>query len=171
MGARLQAIRPRKSPAYKTSDFDKAMERALDKTGKAMIRDFKRTVATWEDKPAFSILSRSYKIGRRGVSITVGTRDKIYRYVSRGTPPHIIRPRKAAALAFPGKFTPKTAPGRFLSKPGSRGGETVFAKEVRHPGTEARKFEELVAERHRKLGTLEKNIQTEWDKLIAKGGK
>lgn len=171
MGARLQAIRPRKSPVFQTADFNKALERALDKTGKTMIRDFKRTTATWEHKPSFSILDKQYRVGRRVVSITVGTHDPIYRYVSRGTPPHIIRPRNAAALAFPSGFTPKTKPGRFLSKPGGRSGETVFAQEVHHPGTEPRKFEELVAERHRKLGTLEKNIQTEWNKVFAKGGK
>ncbi len=171
MGARLQAIRPRKSPAYKLPDFEKAMNRALDKTGTAMIRDFRRTVDTWETKPTFRVMAKMFKVGSRVVSITVGTDNEIYGYVSRGTKPHIIRAKNGGVLAFSGKFAAKTKPGRFLSKTGGSSGETVFTPEVHHPGTAPRRFEELVVERHQKLDTLEKNIQAEWDKLIAKGGK
>lgn len=171
MGARLQAIRPRKSPAYKLADFEKAMNRALDKTGTAMMRDFRRTVATWEHKPTFRVMAKVFKVGSRIVSITVGTDDEIYGYVSHGTKPHVIRAKPGGVLAFPSGYQAKTKPGRFLSGKGERFGPTVAAKEVKHPGTEPRKFDELVAERHKRLGTLEKNVQAEWNKLIAKSGK
>ena len=168
MPVRLNAIRPRKSPAYKLADFERAMEAALEETGKAMIRDFKRTVATWEHKPDFQIMGKVFKVGSRVVSITVGTDDEIYGYVSLGTRPHIIQPRSKPTLLFRQGYRAKTKPGRFLSKPGGAYGDWVAAKEVRHPGNEPRGFEELVRERHEKRGTLEKAIQSRWNKLGAK---
>ncbi|WP_280413474.1 HK97 gp10 family phage protein [Nocardia asiatica] len=44
------------------------------------------------------------------------------RYVEDGTDPHVIRPRRARALAF------------------QAGGRTVFAMRVNHPGTKATNF-------------------------------
>lgn len=163
---RLEAIRPRKSPAYNVADFNKALDKALTDTGKAMIRDFKRTTATWDHQPEFRISGKAFKVGRRLVSVTVGTDDAIYGYVSRGTKPHIIRPKKSTRLVFHNRYTAKTKPGRFLSKPGGASGDRVWATEVHHPGTEPRRFEELVAARHERLGTLPKNVQRRWDQLI-----
>ncbi|WP_315902956.1 hypothetical protein [Streptomyces salinarius] len=44
------------------------------------------------------------------------------KFVLDGTPPHVIRPRRAKALRFPYR------------------GRTVFAKIVNHPGAEANNF-------------------------------
>lgn len=44
-------------------------------------------------------------------------------YVDEGTKPHVIRPKNGKYLVFPG-----------------RGGSTVFAREVNHPGTKADGF-------------------------------
>jgi hypothetical protein len=50
-------------------------------------------------------------------------------YTERGTQPHEIRPRSARALRF------------------DAGGETVFAKRVQHPGTQAKPwFEQVVGD-------------------------
>ena len=58
----------------------------------------------------------------RGPSSVVGT-DLFYApYVHDGTPPHVIRPRRARALRF------------------TAGGRVVFAARVNHPGTKAGPF-------------------------------
>lgn len=67
-----------------------------------------------------------------GMSATVSVGAEYGADVEYGTRPHIIRPRNASVLAFPGA-----------------GGETVFAKEVRHPGTRAQPFMTPAAEQVR----------------------
>lgn len=65
-------------------------------------------------------LGRSIRLGAVSSTMaeTIATADYAA-YVELGTKPHIIVPRNAQALAF---------------RP-SRGGQVIFAKRVRHPGT------------------------------------
>lgn len=165
MTAGLTAIRPRKRPVYNLNDFNRALEQALDDTAKEVIKDFKRTTETWDHQPEFKVMDSGFRVGSREVSLDVGTDDEIYGYVSRGTPAHDILPKQATVLRFQSGFVPKTKPGRFLSKEGGSSGDNTFAKAVHHPGIKARKFEELIAERHRKRGTLARNIMKRWEKL------
>jgi hypothetical protein len=66
-------------------------------------------------------------------------------WVNNGTKPHVIVPRRAARLVFKvGGFRAKTVPGAIRSRKGARGKNLVFAKVVHHPGTEARKFDEVI---------------------------
>jgi HK97 gp10 family phage protein len=60
----------------------------------------------------------------------VGSPLKYAVYVERGTRPHIIRPRSARALRF------------------MVGGETVFAKKVKHPGTKPQPFFQRVLQKY-----------------------
>lgn len=168
MSVRMQAIRPRKSPYYNLNDFNSALQAALDDTGKEMLADFKRTTATWETKVDFRIERTSFRVGSRLVSITVGTDNEIYRWVTRGTPAHTITAQNDGRLLFRTGYQAKTKPGRFLSKGGGASGPFVSPRAVQHPGTEARKFEELVQQRHQKRGTLEKNIQKRWTAVAKK---
>jgi hypothetical protein len=65
----------------------------------------------------------------------------------RGTEPHTIKPKSAGGtLAFPTGYQPRTRPGAGgqYKGPGKATGETVFAKEVKHPGTKPRKLEEAI---------------------------
>jgi hypothetical protein len=55
--------------------------------------------------------------------------------VEFGTKPHIIRPRRAAVLAFPAAGT-----ARRLSGKARKGGAMAFAKMVRHPGTKPQPY-------------------------------
>lgn len=168
MPAHLEAIRPRKRVLYNLNDFNRALEQALEDTAKEVIKDFKRTTETWEHQPEFKVLDSAFRVGSRAVSLNVGTDDEIYGYVSRGTPAHDILPRQATVLRFKAGFVPKTKPGRMLSKGGGSSGDDAFTKSVHHPGTKPRKFEELIARRHRERGTLGKNIMKRWGKLTGK---
>lgn len=95
-----------------------------------------------------------------------GTDSKIYLYVTRGTRPHIIRPKRAKALAFSSRFRAKTAQGYIRSYKGGRSGKPVFAKEVKHPGTQARGFEEAIAAKHQPI--FEKKCADGLQKVLSK---
>lgn len=114
-------------------------------TAKKIRADLEKTTKTWKHKVIFTI-----KIGSAGseVQATVQTDDEIYGWVTHGTKPHIIRPRNAKVLRF---FTPYGAKTRVRwigSSKGSRGNRVVYAKEVHHPGTKAREFHIVIAEKH-----------------------
>jgi hypothetical protein len=66
-----------------------------------------------------TITSRVERPGVRGV---VGTNASYARPVHEGSRPHTIRPRRARVLRF------------------KKGGETIFARFVRHPGTRGQPF-------------------------------
>lgn len=75
------------------------------------------------------------------------TDDVPFLYVSNGTPPHTITPKKAGGfLTFKAGSQPKTFAGKLLSSSGRPGTDWRRAKSVEHPGIEARNFPELVVE-------------------------
>lgn len=120
-----------------------AIDKALTKTLNVGVGYFKTTTKSWKTGVTFAVDGPS---GGRGA---VGTDNDIYEYVTRGTRAHIIAPKNASILAFPGGgSSPKTNPGILGSRKGrAAGGGTVFAHVVHHPGTKARGFEEAVAKR------------------------
>lgn len=69
-----------------------------------------------------SIRQEPVRVEGDRVTGTVLSAAEYSMYVHDGTRPHIIRPRTARALAF------------------TIGGQRVYAKSVRHPGTKARPF-------------------------------
>ncbi|MEM9610963.1 MAG: hypothetical protein AAGA99_26375 [Actinomycetota bacterium] len=60
---------------------------------------------------------------RDGPGVRIGYTAEHAVHVRNGTRPHEIRPKRATVLAFPG-----------------RGGRTVFAKKVQHPGTKPNRW-------------------------------
>jgi hypothetical protein len=120
----------------------RAVDNALDAAAEGALVDFKVTTQTWSRKVAFMVVKQH---GRR----VVGTDDEIYGYVTEGTRPHVIVAR-GKALAFPGAgFRPKSRVRVIGSNKGNKGSGMVFTKQVNHPGTEAREFEEVIAEKWR----------------------
>lgn len=149
--AKVIAIIPkRKLPDAKS--LMKALEQGLNEVGDGMLKDYQKTVRTWRNrtKPEFK------KRIRKGASYSVEVEavGKIYMWVSEGTRPHIITPKFAKALAFRGTFKPKTRYKFIGSSNGLRSGKFVYAKRVRHPGSEGRKFHDAIKEK--------------WDALIAR---
>lgn len=114
----------------------------MRKAGKTIVKDdYGAITQNWKHKPKFDVL---ISLTGPGPVILVGTDDEIYRYVDEGTRPHTIRPKRAKVLAFNAGHTAKTMPGVIGSRPGGPFGETVFAHEVKHPGTKARNFEKAI---------------------------
>jgi hypothetical protein len=135
----------------------RAVANGLDGAAAGALVDFQVTTATWSRKVQF-LIDKS-QADRR----IVGTDDEIYGYVSGGTKPHIIVAH-GKALVFPGGgFRPKTRPRYIGSNKGSKGGAVIFRPVVHHPGTEAREFDEAIAEKWQKElpKTLQRAIDSE----------
>jgi hypothetical protein len=112
--------------------------------------NFEDTTRTWNHQPSFNPPTGVPKVGVDEISVETSTTDKIYTYVSEGTRSHPIFPTNAKALAFSGKFIPKTHPGIIGSGVGFEGGDMQYRNWVAHPGVEARKFDREIKERQEK---------------------
>lgn len=117
---------------------------ALDKAARGIKGDFEQTTDTWsaENKPVFLVVKRGqYKR-------IIGTESAIYKYVTHGTKPHLIRPKPGGAIAFNVPYRAKTAPMQVRSAPGGAGATRVFvSRPVQHPGIKARKFDEVIRDK------------------------
>lgn len=118
--------------------------------GKEIIDDYEQTVQTWRNKPTFE-QAISLSGGDATVLVTPdGPNRQQFEYVDKGTRPHIIRPRRATVLRFKGTYRAKTQSGVIGSGPGGASGADVYRQFVNHPGTEARRFSEIIEQRRRK---------------------
>lgn len=127
-----------------TSAVTKQVEAAMEEAANVALRHFGQTVQTWDHKPSFE---RTREWVGDTMAVSVGTDDEIYTYVSQGTKPHIIRPKRAKRLSFQTGYRAKTRRRVLSSSAGGPYGERVTAGIVRHPGTEAREFGEEIAEK------------------------
>lgn len=137
MRIKITPIQPRNKMAEPEA-ISAAIERALDRNAAETLAEYQKTVATWETQVNFTIHKTKY--GR-----SVGTRNKIFGYVDQGTRPHIIRPKQSGGvLRFATGGTPKTKPKILNSYKGRQGNQWRSAKQVQHPGTEARRFSAVI---------------------------
>lgn len=120
-----------------------AVKVGMRQAAEAVKADYETSTATWNHSVTFTITEA-------GDTLNVGTDDTIYGYVDQGTRPHIIVPRHGKVLRFNVGGSPKTTPGRLKSSSGSQGATVVIRPRVNHPGTAARGFTQLVAQRWRR---------------------
>lgn len=107
-------------------------------------RKLQTATRTWQHRPDFNIQVLAESSGRARVSVT--TTSEIFGYVNEGTRPHFIAPKKrGGVLAFNSKFSPKSTPGSLQARRGSSGPPMVFSRGVHHPGTKARRFDEVAS--------------------------
>lgn len=135
-----RAIVP-KGAMLSPSGLKKALTNTAEGIARAIKIDYQVTTQTWKKRPPFGI-------ERKGLNREVFTDDEIYGYVDEGTKPHEIKPKRAKVLAFGGgAYRPKTKVRVIGSTGGGPSGDTVFSKGVHHPGTEAREFTEVIADK------------------------
>lgn len=142
MNIKLEAVVP-KQDVVDVKKLLGVIRGAQLEVARGMRTDLQKTTRTWKTKVIFVI-----KV--TGVSeavIEVYTDNQIYAYVTYGTKPHIIRPRRGKVLAFGKPFRAKTSVRWLGSRNGVKGTQTVYAREVHHPGTEARMFHEVIADK------------------------
>jgi len=145
MPAATISVRKIKPAKLKDQAMIDAIQAIADDVLNRMVDDFNSTVETWEHKVEFKATLSM----KPSVYIGVNTLDEIFEYVNDGTKPHTIRPKgKGYPLRFQwggkGSYSPKTKPKVIGSKPGGPSGPEVRFAVVHHPGTKARKFDEVI---------------------------
>lgn len=139
---RFKPILPKK---FNQKAMLKALTGEMKDIQKETGKDFALTVRTWNHKFKFD---KEFDSGRNHIRFFVFTDNEIYGYVSGGTRPHMIRPKRGKVLRFQGgKYRAKTSPGTIGSSSGGSSGATVYSRGVRHPGTKARNFDETIAKK------------------------
>lgn len=119
--------------------------------------DFDVTTQTWSDPPKAKI----QLVGDTTALIFIA--DDRYTFVNEGTKAHQILPRTASRLVFQANYKAKTTVGAIASRAGGAFGPTVYSMAVEHPGTKARKFDDLIAAKWNKLlpGIIDRAILAE----------
>lgn len=152
IGFATKAIVP-KIP-HKPESMANDMKRAAKLVSQQIRRDFARTTRTWDKQPDFKVTQK--KVGDDYI-FSAFTDNQIYIWVNNGTEPHTIRAKNAPFLNFSYPSSPKTTPGTLASKKGSRGSNWASVVEVKHPGTKARKFDEIIQKRFKERWQKEAN--------------
>lgn len=141
--ARMQAVTP-DTPNWSKSILHEIVD-ATNKQLGVIQRDFNRTTATWKTQPRFD-MEKATETTSQPIMGHVGTDNQIYIYVSKGTRPHIIRPKNAKVLRFQMGYGAKSRLRMIASFKGGSFGASVYAHLVLHPGTQAREFDDTIAE-------------------------
>lgn len=154
----LKPILPKKKLGD-TAALERVVNDVMDNAAYDAMSLFLDTTKTWTHRPRFYI--RKLKRSRK-----VGTDDKIFAFVDKGTRAHAIRPKRAGGvLRFKaGGFKAKTRAGVLSSNRGTPAKNWRSAKIVQHPGTEARGFSEKITERMGK--ELAKEMRKEMKRLF-----
>lgn len=137
--------------------LSRAITNTLNATAQGVKTDFGVTQQTWKHKAEFAITSPSQ------YEREVSTDDDIYRFVNDGTRAHPIAPH-GKVLVFNTPFQSKTLPRSIASRAGSVGATTVITrKPVQHPGTAAREFDKVIAQKWDKqmAATFQRAIDSE----------
>lgn len=128
-------------------------------------KDFEATTKTWDNKPTFE---RELQTTPNRIRAYVWTVNEIYGYVSGGTKPHRIMPKRGKVLRFAGTYRAKTSPGTIGSSSGGSSGADVFSRGVKHPGTKARNFPEAIEKKWH--GPFQKRMGEAMDRAVKKSG-
>ena len=157
----IQMIQPKgfDIPAYKKA-VDNGLLTALEDV-KAL---FQMTYHNWEQEnvPKFDVEGPRNKGAAREVEYS--TESEPYVFVSNGTPSHTINAKGTGFMSFKAGGMPKTFPNKLSSTSGAPGTDWRKAKEVAHPGIEARNFPQEVVKRAQPVVTIA--IQHEVDEVV-----
>ena len=141
-----------KAKPVKWQAFHNELARTLDAEVKpALLAYFEKVTKSWRNRQFFRAIRHITQTEVRVDVRPIGKNADIWRYVSRGTRPHIIRPRGAGyPLRFMwggyGSYKARTTTSGGYNGPGKVvGGKPTFRMSVKHPGNKARNFEKHIA--------------------------
>jgi len=109
---------------------------------------FQKTVFGWSEKPDFGWTQRRTSDEMSISMYPSGENAEKWELVNAGSPPHIINARQGGFLRFRPGYRSATIPGSIQSRRAYRSGKYGAWRRVSHPGFEARKFTELIAEEY-----------------------
>jgi hypothetical protein len=116
------------------------------KTGPEIRDEFEKTVEGWDNAPNFNVTVYDSVNSIITHVFPSGAGTTQYERVNEGAPPHRITPRRRGMLRFQTGYRPATSPRVIGSRAKSRFGNFISTPSVNHPGFEARKFDETIAE-------------------------
>lgn len=110
---------------------------------KEILLDYELTTAFWKHHVKFE---RLVDFSDNRIEILVGTDDKIYGYVDKGTQSAgLVVARPGKVFAFPEHYEAHTTPDVPVSmKARGRYGDVIFTKRFHHKGIKARNFSKLI---------------------------
>lgn len=147
------------------SAFNGPIKAGMKTTQGRIAADYNSTISTWDHRPGFD---KRLSMTNTRARTSVTTNDPIYGYVHDGTRPHIIRPRRARALAFQSGYRAKTTPGSIKARGGGPTGTAVIRPFARHPGFAGRNFTPVIADNQEPL--FAKEMQDRFEEGAAKSG-
>lgn len=118
----MTPIKP-KASAINFAATEKAVRETMAMLAKELQKDLEDTTKGWKHNVVFTITQEPG-------GYTVATDDSIWRYGDDGTKPHDIYPRRRRRL-------------RFVT-----GGQVVFARHVRHPGTKPHRWSKMLKDKY-----------------------
>lgn len=148
---KLTPIKPKRPFLAGVKQFERELNIAQDDAADYTRDLLEKTVTTWNHSVTFYV--RKLKSSR-----SIGTSDKVWNMLDKGTRAHPIRPNRAATLRFKvGGFKAKTRPRAFASSRGAKGREWRSSGVVAHPGTQPREWSDEAGQRGEK--ELGRNIR------------
>lgn len=111
-------------------------------------RLFQKTVFGWSTKPTFGWAQTRTADSMTLIMYPQGAGADIWEMINEGTKPHVIRPGKRKFLSFRPGYRASTTPGTLQSRRSYRSGKYIAASLINHPGIEARRFTEVIAEEY-----------------------
>ncbi|MBZ0281029.1 MAG: hypothetical protein K8L97_09825 [Anaerolineae bacterium] len=121
--------------------FRRELRQEAEAVGAELLEKHRAVVRTWKHKPDFRLVVRVFPTA---IVVTVtprGQHKRLFRWVDKGTKPHIIVARRKPYLRFQRGHQAKTKPiARYNVGNGGRTGPWVSKKQVNHPGTKPRLF-------------------------------
>lgn len=141
----IRQVRGRSKHPNWSGIIDEVKTELTAHTKPRLLKYFYKIVANWEHMPIF-MATNEITASYIAVNIKpVGPNKQYWLWTSRGTRPHIIRPKNKPMLAWHSGGSPKTSPrGPSYGKGSLAAGPWVRAMEVHHPGTRPRHFEEAI---------------------------
>ncbi len=148
-GPLLRAILPK---PFDRAAFDSRIRAGANEFKDAVKYDFDNTVRNWSgEKPTFQpkvyISATQIKIV---VALTGNAKGvEKWKYLNFGVRAHVIRAHNGRRLRFRLGHVAKTQVGSLLTSQGKpAGGAVVYARQVMHPGIEARGWDEMIAKKN-----------------------
>lgn len=135
MSLRFKPIIPQ---AFNVLGFRTAIKVRMKGTGAKIKKDFEKTTKTWNTKVHFSVQTA----GVFNTTIKVTTSNQVYAWVNDGTKPYSISGPAKVSVGF----QPKTS-YRYIGSRAGNPGTTAFARNINHPGIEAREFDIAIADK------------------------
>lgn len=149
---------------FQYAPFRREVEQTIDrKTKPELIAEHDKVVADWVTEIEFK--ARKF-VTKKSITVNVfpaGENKMIWVYVTQGTRPHRIAPKRPGyPLRFkwggPGSYKPRTTPAPSYGGPGKvAGGKTVRFAAVNHPGNKPRPFPAKIARDYKKTFSRDMN--------------